>query len=149
MLYEVYRLTFDIQTFDREHGEGVIGVPAWLLSRRFARLLLEDIPVPLLFTIIFYFLVGFRPIAQQFFVFFAVILVTHHIAINVATVSIALSRNFAIAVMIANILFTIQSLGGGYFVQAEQMAVWIGWIRVSLPYQFGGGRTLLTFQSSG
>ena len=30
LLFETYRLTIDIQLFDREYGEGVIGVPAFL-----------------------------------------------------------------------------------------------------------------------
>ena len=52
LLYETYRLTSsDIKVFDRERGEGVIGVVAWLVSRRIARLATEDIAVPLIFSV--------------------------------------------------------------------------------------------------
>lgn len=44
LLFETYRITgVDISLFDRERGEGVVGVVAWLTSRRLARALLEDI----------------------------------------------------------------------------------------------------------
>lgn len=77
LLYDTYRLTIDIRLFDRERNEGVVGVPAFLLSRRLARLPLEDLPVPLLFSIVFYFMVGYRLEAAQFFIFFALALLTH------------------------------------------------------------------------
>ena len=131
MIYEIYRLTFDIQTFDREYGEGVISVPAWILSRRTARLLLEDIPVPLIFSIIFYFMAGFRPLASQFFVWFGVTLLMHHIAVNAATVCVAISRDFAVASLVGNMIFTLQSLAGGYFVQPNQIPIWVRWLTVS------------------
>ena len=52
LLYETYRLTnLDIKVFDRERGESVIGVVAWLVSRRIARLATEDIAVPFIFSV--------------------------------------------------------------------------------------------------
>ena len=52
LLFETYRLCeIDVKIFDREHGEGVVGVFAFLISRRLAKLLVEDIPVPLLFSV--------------------------------------------------------------------------------------------------
>ena len=46
LLYETYRLTIDIRLFDPEWNEGVVGVPAFLLSRRVAHFLQEALPVP-------------------------------------------------------------------------------------------------------
>jgi hypothetical protein len=52
LLFETYRLCeIDVKIFDREHGEGVVNVFAFLISRRLAKLLVEDIPVPLLFSV--------------------------------------------------------------------------------------------------
>ena len=52
LLYETWRLSnIDIHVFDREHGEGVVSVTAFLVSRRVARLFLEDVPVPLIFSV--------------------------------------------------------------------------------------------------
>lgn len=137
LLFEAYRLTRDIEVFDREHGEGVVGVPAFLISRRLARTLIEDLPVPLIFSTIYYFMVGFRHVASQFFVFLAVNILSHYIAITFATVCIAVSRNFAGASLIANMGYTIQSLGCGYFVQSNQIPVYMRWLKVGSASQSG------------
>lgn len=130
LIFEAYRLTRDIEVFDRENGEGVVGVAAFLISRRLARTFVEDLPVPLIFSIIYYFMVGFRHLAVQFFAFLAVNLLSHYIAITFATVCVAVSRNFAGASLIANMGFTIQSLGCGYFVQSNQIPVYMRWLKV-------------------
>lgn len=129
-MFECYRLTVDIQLFDREYREGVVSVQSFLISRRLARVLIEDVPVPLIFSVIFYFMAGFRPLASQFFVFFGVTLISQYIAVNYATLCVAVSRNFAGASFIANMGFTLQSLGCGYFVQANQIPIWVRWLKV-------------------
>jgi ABC-type multidrug transport system ATPase subunit len=130
LIFETYRLSIDIQLFDREHGEGVISVSSFLLSRRLARLFIEDVPVPLIFSVIYYFMVGFRPLASQFFVFFSILLLSQYIAVNFATLCIAVSRDFATASFVANMGFTLQSLGCGYFVQPNQIPIWVRWLKV-------------------
>ena len=132
LIYEVFRLTNEVSIFDREYGEKVTTIPAWVLSRRIARLLLEDIPVPLIYSAIFYFMAGFRPVASQFFIFFNVLLLLHRISVNVATVCVALSRDFAVASLYANSIFTLQSLGGGFLVQPNQIPVWVRWLKACI-----------------
>lgn len=139
LLYETYRLTLDIQLFDREFGEGVTTVPAFLVSRRLARGLMEDIPIPLIFSLIFYFMAGFRPLAGQFFQFFAVILLTQFISVNLAVVCVAISRNFAVASLVANLNYTLQSLACGYFVQADQIPIWVRWLKWTAYTFYGFG----------
>ncbi|KAJ5095583.1 hypothetical protein NUU61_004939 [Penicillium alfredii] len=129
LLFETYRLTIDIQLFDRERNEGVVSVPAFLLSRRAARLPLEDLPVPLLFSIIYYFMVGYRLDADQFFIFFALTLLTHYIAVTFAAVSIGIARSFPGASLVGNLSFTLQSFACGYFVQANQIPVYVRWLK--------------------
>ena len=77
LLFKTYRLTIDIQLFDREYGEYVISVPSFLISRRLARIFVEDVPVPLIFSVIYYFMIGFRPLASQFLVFFGIYLLAN------------------------------------------------------------------------
>ncbi len=79
----------------------------------------EDVPVPLIFSIILCFMVGFRALSSQFFVFFGVVLLMQYIAVDYATVYIGVSRNFAGATFVANMGFTLQSLDCGYFVNAK------------------------------
>lgn len=139
LLFETYRLTgVEINLFDRERGEGIVEAIPWLISRRLARALLEDIGapfldltsypfvdlllllvVPFVFTFIFYFLCGFDANAVQFFTFFAVVLLNHFIAVSFATFCAAASRDFTSATLIANTIFTLQSFSCGFFIQAN------------------------------
>ncbi|OJD15631.1 hypothetical protein AJ78_04123 [Emergomyces pasteurianus Ep9510] len=139
LLYETFRLTSDIQVFDRERIEGVVGVSSFLLSRRAARLFLEDLPVPTLFSIIFYFMVGYRVHPAEFFMFLGLNILTHYIAVTYAAICIAISRYFPGASLVANLSFTLQSIACGYFVQSKQIPVyvrWLKWITYSF-YTFG------------
>ncbi|KAF2834804.1 ABC transporter-like protein [Patellaria atrata CBS 101060] len=139
LLYEIYRLTSDIQLFDRERGEGVVGIFSFLFSRRLARAVLEDIPVPLIFSIIYYFMVGFRADGGQFLTFFSICLILHFLCMNLAMVCIALSRNFAGASLIANLIYTLQSMACGYFITANSMPIYVRWTKWTayLFYAFG------------
>jgi ABC-type multidrug transport system ATPase subunit len=129
LTYETFRLTIDIRLFDRERSEGVVSVPGFLLSRRAARLLLEDLPVPVTFAIIFYFMVGFRPEADTFFIFLGLTILTHYIAVTFAAVGVGVSRNFPGAGLVANLSFTLQSFACGFFVQSNQIPIYVRWLK--------------------
>ncbi|KAF3908799.1 hypothetical protein ABW21_db0207627 [Orbilia brochopaga] len=130
MLYETWRLSVvDINVFDREKAEGVATITTFLLGRRLAKFPLEDLPVPLLFSAIYYFMVGLERDAEHFFIFFSVILIGQFIAVTFATLSVAISRNFAEASLVANFNFTLQSLACGYFLQSSQMPVYVRWTK--------------------
>ncbi|KAI5793725.1 P-loop containing nucleoside triphosphate hydrolase protein [Peziza echinospora] len=130
MLYETYRLTnLDMKVFDRERGEGVVGVVEWMLSRRIARLCTEDLFVPLIFSIIMYFMIGFENDAGQFFRFFAVILVGQMLSVTFATLAVGFTRDYAKAALFGNLSFTMQSMAAGYFLQTTSMPVYVRWMR--------------------
>ncbi|KAL9000508.1 MAG: hypothetical protein Q9169_000801 [Polycauliona sp. 2 TL-2023] len=139
LLFETYRLTIDIELFDREYAEGVISVPSFLISRRLARVFVEDLPVSFIYSVIFYFMVGFEARANQFFVFFAVNLLMQYIAVTLAMVCVSVSRNFAGASLVANMAYTLQSLGSGYFVQSNQIPVWMRWLKWAAYVFYGFG----------
>ncbi|KAL9025280.1 MAG: hypothetical protein Q9196_005865, partial [Gyalolechia fulgens] len=139
LIFETYRLTIDMPLFDREYAEGVVSVSSFLISRRLARVLVEDFPIPLIFSAIYYFMAGFEAHASQFFVFFAVNLLLHYIAVTLAMLSVSVSRNFAGASLIGNISFTIQTLGCGYFVQSNQIPVWVRWLKWTAYVFYGFG----------
>ncbi|KAF3051314.1 hypothetical protein E8E11_005378 [Didymella keratinophila] len=124
LLFETYRLTDDIQLFDEESRQGVVSIPAFLISRRLARVFVEDFPVPLIFSVIYYFMVGFRADGGQFLTFFSVILLEHYIAVCFAMVCVAISRNFAGASLVANLAYTLQSMACGYFIQSNTIPVY-------------------------
>lgn len=129
LLFEIYRLTMDVPTFDRENSEGCVTALPFILSRRLARLFTEDIPVPFLYSVIYYFMVGFDSDPSQFFTFFSVVLLNHYIAVTLAMTSVAAVRNFPGASLIANLAYTLQSLACGYFVQSNTIPVYVRWLK--------------------
>ncbi|KAF2115591.1 ABC transporter-like protein [Lophiotrema nucula] len=139
LLYETYRLTTDIQLFDEESRQGVVSIPAFLISRRLARFLIEDIPVPLVFSLIYYFMAGFRTDGSTFLTFFSVILLEQYIAVCFATTCIAISRNFAGASLVANLAYTLQSMACGYFIQSNTIPIYVRWTKWTayVFYAFG------------
>ncbi|EOA84746.1 uncharacterized protein SETTUDRAFT_91355 [Exserohilum turcica Et28A] len=139
LLYETYRLTTDIQLFDEEARQGVVSIPAFLISRRLARIFIEDVPVPLLFSLIYYFFCGFRADGAQFLTFFGIILLHQYIAVCFAMTCIACSRSFAGASLVANLAYTLQSMGCGYFIQANTIPIYVRWTKWTayVFYAFG------------
>lgn len=139
LMFETYRLSVDIQVFDREHNESVVDVLPFLLSRRLARLLTEDFPVPLVFSLIFYFMAGFRADASTFFTFFSVLLLNQYIAVTFATTCIAAARSFPSASLIANLGYTIQAMACGFFIQSNTIPVYVRWLKWTayVYYAFG------------
>ncbi|KAI2486328.1 ABC transporter [Pyrenophora tritici-repentis] len=139
LLYETYRLTTDIQLFDEEARQGVVSIPAFLISRRLARILIEDIPVPLVFSLIYYFFCGFRADGAQFLTFFSIILLHHYIAVAYAMLCVAVSRNFAGASLVANLGYTLQSMACGYFIQSNTIPIYVRWTKwiAYVFYAFG------------
>lgn len=128
LMLDFYRLTVDIRLFDMEGSDGVVGVPAFLLGRRLAKLP-EDLPVPIIFSSIFYFMVGFWNDLASFRIFLTVSVASHYSAVTLACLCVALSRDFAVSSLIANLCFTIQFLSCGWVVQAEQLPVYLKWLR--------------------
>ncbi|KAM0532559.1 hypothetical protein ACHAP9_003641 [Verticillium nonalfalfae] len=129
LIFEIYRLSIDMPTFDREHTEHCVDAIPFLLSRRFARLFTEDFPVPFLFSVIFYFMAGFERDASQFLIFFSITLLNHYIAMTCAMTCVTACRNFPGASLIANLIYTMQSMACGMFVQAESIPVYVRWMK--------------------
>ncbi|KAI1100904.1 P-loop containing nucleoside triphosphate hydrolase protein [Jackrogersella minutella] len=129
LTFEIYRLTMDIPTFDRENSEGCVTALPYILSRRLARLFTEDIPVPFLYSVIYYFMVGFDRHVHKFFTFFSILLLNHYIAVALAITSVAAVRNFPGASLIANLAYTLQSMACGYFLQSNTIPVYVRWTK--------------------
>lgn len=116
-------------TFDREYSENCVGAIPFILSRRLARLVTEDVPAPFLYSSIFYFMAGFDRHASKFFIFFAISLVNHYIAVMCAMTCVATVRHFSGASLIANLVFTMQSLACGMFIQSNTIPVYVRWLK--------------------
>ncbi|KAI9147605.1 ABC transporter ATP-binding protein/permease [Paramyrothecium foliicola] len=129
LLFEVYRLTIDIPTFDRESSENCVSATAFMLSRRLARLFTEDLPVPFIFAVIMYFMAGFDREVSKFFIFFLITLLNHYIAVTCAMTCVAAARDFPGASLIANLVYTLQSMACGMFIQSNTLPVYVRWLK--------------------
>ncbi|KAI0185257.1 ABC transporter [Xylaria flabelliformis] len=149
LTFEIYRMSLDIPTFDRENGEGCVTALPFILSRRIARLFTEDVPIPFLYSVIFYLLAGFDPNVSKFFTFFAVILLNHYISVTLAAACITAVRNFPGASLIANLAYTLQSLACGYFIQSNTIPVYVRWTKyIAYSYYAFGALCSNEFEGS-
>lgn len=149
LVFEVYRLTIDIPTFDREHSEGCADPLPFMLSRRLARLFTEDFPVPFLFSVIFYFMAGLDRDPTRFFVFFSIVLINQYIAVTCAMTCVTAARNFPGASLISNLVFTLQSVCCGFFIQSDTIPVYVRWLKyVTYSYYSVGALFANEFQGS-
>ncbi|WAO90102.1 Hypothetical protein NCS54_00751300 [Fusarium falciforme] len=129
LIFETYRMTLDMPIFDREASERCVSPLAFVFSHRLARLLTEDLPVPVIFSVLIYFMTGLDRQVDKFFIFFAITLLNHYIAVVCATACVVISRNFAPASLIASLIYTLQSLASGMIVQIETIPVYVRWTR--------------------
>ncbi|KAI5458646.1 P-loop containing nucleoside triphosphate hydrolase protein [Mariannaea sp. PMI_226] len=129
LIFETYRMTIDIQTFDRESSEKYVDSIPFILSRRLARMPTEDIPVPFLFSVLFYFMAGFDRTVVKFFTFFSISLLNHYISVSCAMACVTASRHFPGASLIANMAYTLQSMACGMFIQSTTIPVYVRWMK--------------------
>ncbi|KAJ5407720.1 hypothetical protein N7509_001603 [Penicillium cosmopolitanum] len=107
LISEICRLIEDIRLFDHERRDGITSSSAFLFSRRIVKLTWEDLSLPTIFTAIYYPMVGYRANAAQFFMFWLIMVLTHAVSTGVATLSVAITRNFYGAGLMGNIYFTL------------------------------------------
>ncbi|KAJ3488823.1 hypothetical protein NLG97_g6123 [Lecanicillium saksenae] len=129
LLFEVYRLTIDMPTFDRENSENCVDPLPFMLSRRIARMPTEDIPVPFIFSVLIYFMAGFDRQVGKFFTFFAITLLNQYVSVTCAMVCVTAVRHFPGASLIANLVYTIQSIACGMFVQSNSIPIYVRWLK--------------------
>lgn len=129
LVFEVYRLTIDMPVFDREHSEGCATALPFLISRRIARIVTEDLPVPIIFSVISYWMAGLNPEPERFLTYFAITLINQYIAVTCAMLCVTTSRHFAGASLIANLVYTLQSFACGFFIQSNTIPIWLRWIK--------------------
>lgn len=138
MFIEIERLwTHDGVNFFREYNERYLSIFGFILSRRLAKFLLEDLPVSIFFASISYFMWGLRMgqnfddsgNGKYFGIYFAVTLLTELLGMLGAFVSFAISPDSTFSVIVTNIFYQIQNSACGYFVNAATMPVYVRWTK--------------------
>src|SRR6202042_306286 len=77
----------------------------------------------------FYWMAGLRTEASTFLIFFSVVFLNQYIAVTFASVCVAASRSFAVASLIGNLGYTVQSFACGFFIQSNTIPVYVRWLK--------------------
>ncbi|SSD61918.1 related to A.gambiae ATP-binding-cassette protein [Saccharomycodes ludwigii] len=139
LIFETYRLCeVDMKMYDMERLKvnRVVTPQSFFVARKLSKFLIEDFPIPLIFSIITYFMFGLdeshgenNNTCKNFFIYFSVTLLMHQTSTNLALISVSLSRNFSQASLVGNLAYTLQSFACGFFVNAAKMPVYVRWTK--------------------
>ncbi|KAG5921499.1 hypothetical protein E4U42_005835 [Claviceps africana] len=87
LLFEIYRMTIDIPTFDRQSS------------------------------------------GNCFFIFLAITILNHYVAVTYAITCVVAMRHFSGASLIEKLAYTIQSISCAMFIQVDTIAVYVQWLK--------------------
>lgn len=148
MFIEIERLwVYEGTFFLREYRERFVSIPGFIISRRLAKLFLEDLPMSLIFGVITYFMWGLRmseyeggPTDSNYFgIYILVCILTILICMSSAMAAFALAPNYSITMVICNILYQVQNNACGYFVNAATMPVYVRWTKYLAYFWYAFG----------
>ena len=150
LLFDTYRLCEqDISLFDRERAEGSVSPLAFVLARKLSLFLTDDVMMPLIFTVITYFMFGLEANAKRFFLQFSVIFLTQFCSSGLAMLSVAISRDFSKASTVGNLAFTLVTVACGYFVNSKTMPVYVRWTKyISFGWCAFGSLVSMTYSDA-
>jgi len=74
-------------------------------------------------------MIGYDLNVSQFIRYFAVVLVGQFLAVNFATLTVGISRDYNEAALVGNLAFTLQSMTSGYYIQTNSIPVYVKWTR--------------------
>lgn len=140
LMYEISRLcSVDGKFLLREKKEGRYTLTGWFIGRRIAKMLLEDIPSTLIWSVITFYMWGLSG-SSNFGIFFANNLFLYMIGIAQAHSCFVLGGyKFSTASLISGIFYQIENSACGYFINAKTMPVYVRWTKyiASFWYNFG------------
>lgn len=148
MFIEIERLwAHDGVNFFREYNERYSSIMGFVLSRRLAKLFLEDLPIAFIFACITYFMWGLRmsetpgdpTSSSYFFIYLALTVLTNFCGMATAMVCFSLANDFSISVLIANCFYQLQNSACGYFVNAATMPVYVRWMKYCAYFWYDFG----------
>ena len=113
--------------FLRERGSKTYRVGSYYLAKTFAEIP-QIILFPTLFSIIAYWLVGFKPTAEAFFTFVAVVVSLSFCAQALGLLISAGTPSPDVAMAISPVLITILMLFGGFYLNPENIDPWFIWL---------------------
>ncbi|KAI5955655.1 hypothetical protein KGF54_001157 [Candida jiufengensis] len=141
MFIEAERLWITDGTyFFREYLEHVSSIPGFIISRRLAKFVLEDLPMTIIFSVITFFMWGLRVgDGSHFGIFFAITLLIQLCCMTGAMVCFALAPSMPITTLYINLFYQLQNSACGYFVNARTMPVYVRWVKYLAYFWYGFG----------
>lgn len=137
----------DGAVFFREYKEGCTSIPGFILSRRLAKFVTEDVPMVFLFSVITYFMWGLRlgdtysdnGSAGYWAIYFLICLLVELCSMSLAMLSFALGSSFSTSLIYVNLIYQVQNCGCGYFVNAATMPVYVRWVKYTAFFWYAFG----------
>jgi ATP-binding cassette subfamily G (WHITE) protein 2 len=113
----------------RERAAGTYNVSAYFLAKNVADLILQ-IPGPIVFSPIVYFMAGLQPVASKFFLFMFFMILDSLTATSLALMVSALARTTSLSVTVLPMTLEICRLFGGYFLSPANLldVMWFCWL---------------------
>ncbi|GLC37153.1 hypothetical protein PLESTM_000548400 [Pleodorina starrii] len=110
-------------------------VSAYFLAKITAETL-SQLPAPILFSCIVYFLVGFQPIAAKFFIFTAFMVLCSLSATSLALAVSAIARTTDMSVTILPMALEVCRLFGGFFLSPANIPMYFKWLNALSYVQY-------------
>eukprot|EP00667_Euglena_gracilis_P001974 EG_transcript_1975 len=126
---------------NREHANGLYNIFPYYISK-FASELPFQILLPVLFSSIFYWLVGLNPGVGQFFIFMAIIILLNVTACSLGIWISALAPSVSVALALAPAVMLPFILFGGFFSPGSALPVWCAWMRFVTFYYYAFGAAM-------
>lgn len=145
---EVERLwSHDGLFFFKEYQEQCVTIPGFILSRRLAKFVAEELPMSTLFAVITYFMWGLRMgdthadsnDGTYFAIYLALTIIIGVLSTTTAMLCFALGSDFATSTLIGNVFYQLQNSGCGYFVNAKTMPVYVRWVKYIAYFWYAFG----------
>ncbi|TPX58866.1 hypothetical protein PhCBS80983_g02858 [Powellomyces hirtus] len=129
LMFMVFKLSMEMKVFDRERLDKMYGVVPYLLGWLIANFLLYTL-LSCLFAVIIYYMTALRTDEVYHLGVFALAnVLMQFVTIGWAYFCISWARDFATASLIANSFFTFLSTSSGFFIQVDEIPVYLRWFK--------------------
>nr|XP_039263394.1 protein white-like [Styela clava] len=118
----------EIPLFRREHFNGMYSTAAYFFSKNVAELPMYII-LPLIYSVIVYFMLGLYPGAAEFFVFYGICLLLVSTCVSFGYLISCMSPTVTVALAIGPPLIMPLLLFGGFFLSADSIPVYFVWLK--------------------
>lgn len=144
LMYEIQRLCYqDGKYLIREYkSDNLYSLTSWLISRKLAKFILEDIPISLIWSLITYFMWGLNSDSNFGIYFINNLLI---LMCGMATAHLCFvcgNFQFPMASLLTGVFYQIQNSACGYFVNSKTMPVYVRWTKYIATFWYSFGSLL-------